>query len=183
MTGCFTTALRSNGSTYDGDLRWQSVRTGVQLIDSSGLPLQQDESSPDTVAREVSRTLLTRNVITHSSTLYRTGTVLNVGGYNSACVRGCKEYELWLTLIGLGELRVLPATLTQYRLHHKQVSHDSIPEESLRALTIARRVAHIRMGRSLIESDLKQKAWELALRSGAVGRPGSTAMTRWPGGQ
>lgn len=160
--------------------------TAVELINSSGKPLQSDPRRPGSpsglLAREVTRTLLTRNVITHSSTLYRTTTVLEVGGYNPACIR-MQDYELWMTLIGLGEFRTLPATLTQYRLHDRQVSRGDVPKESLRELTIARRVAHVRMGRSLAEADLKQKAWEFALRSGAVGRPGGSALGRFLGSQ
>lgn len=57
----------------------------------------------------------------HPTVLFRRADAIDIGGYNKH-VDGAEDYELWLLLARLGQIRNLGEVLTEYRLHPLQVT-------------------------------------------------------------
>jgi len=59
----------------------------------------------------------------HSSSLYKTEEVRNVGGYRPR-IKKAEDYDLWLRLSKVGKMRCLSEPLIRFRCHPNQISHE-----------------------------------------------------------
>lgn len=112
------------------------VGSGAMIIDSSGTELGALDA-PTGVAR-VRTGLTRRNVLTHSSVIFRREAFARVGAYDPSC-RRMQDYELFLRIAAIGEIDNLPQKLVRYRVHPGQHSRNSSPWASYTRLVLARR--------------------------------------------
>ena len=94
-----------------------AVGTAATVVDETGRRIGRIDHPCD----GLDRALLSRNVIVHSSAMVRRSALQRVGGYDARCVR-MQDYDLWLRLATVGEVRNLPDALTSYRVHGGQAS-------------------------------------------------------------
>ena len=81
-----------------------------------------NENLSKAVAHKVDpRSLLKRNKIAHPSTIIRLDAYREVGGYSSRS-RKVEDYDLWLRLARVGEIRNIDKHLLGYRTHSAQHS-------------------------------------------------------------
>lgn len=94
--------------------------TQIQHIDENGAPLKRI-SYPQSHAEIYRELMAGRNLIQHPSVLMRRDAVLQAGGYDTR-IDCAEDYDLWLRLGRLGELRNLPEVLLSWRRHTSQIS-------------------------------------------------------------
>jgi glycosyltransferase involved in cell wall biosynthesis len=70
---------------------------------------------------QITSTLLFRNCIAHPSVMYRRSSFLEVGGYRPD-FDGVEDYDLWLRLSLIGQIRNMKSTLTSYRVWDNQIT-------------------------------------------------------------
>ena len=95
------------------------VGSQVRKIDVSGM--QTGRSSHPVSNKQIISTLLFRNCIAHPSVMYRRSSILEVSGYRPE-FDGVEDYDLWLRLSMIGEIRNMQITLTSYRVWENQVT-------------------------------------------------------------
>jgi glycosyltransferase involved in cell wall biosynthesis len=105
------------------------IGTGLTLIDDKSTPLK-------TYRYPQQHQALLKSLISggksfaHSSALYRTNSVRDVGGYRARVLRA-EDHDLWLRLSEVGHLFCVEAPLVQIRKHSDQISHDENGERQL----------------------------------------------------
>jgi len=79
---------------------------------------------------EINFRLITANAINHSTAMFRTILVRNMGGYNEN-FRYAQDFDLWSRLSSNGlKLANIPESLIKYRLHQKSVTQSETSSES-----------------------------------------------------
>lgn len=136
------------------------IGSSVELIGGQGESLGRLEAVVGPT--NVTSGLLRRNMLIHSSVMYRTDAFRSIGGYNTTCAR-MQDYDLFLRLAAIGELDNSPAILTSYRIHPGQHSRNTSPwkrytREILRARSVLSRV----QGRSPLRQSARNGFWFLA---------------------
>lgn len=91
----------------------------VIYIDQNGL--ETGVSRFPTENPKVAKLLRVRNVIAHSSTMFRKSLFESVGAYNSA-FDGVEDYDLWLRVNRIAEIENMEQALTNYRRWPNQVT-------------------------------------------------------------
>jgi len=131
----------------DADDLWMSDRLKKQMevaqstehivLIGTGLTLIDDKSTPLRAYRypQQHETLLQSltsggKFFAHSSALYRTKSVRDVGGYRARVLRA-EDHDLWLRLSEVGRLYCIEAPLVQIRKHSDQISHDENGQRQL----------------------------------------------------
>lgn len=71
--------------------------------------------------KQITSTLLFRNCMAHPSVMYRRSSILEVNGYRPD-FDGVEDYDLWLRLSTIGQIRNMKKTLTSYRVWENQVT-------------------------------------------------------------
>jgi glycosyltransferase involved in cell wall biosynthesis len=71
--------------------------------------------------KQIILTLLFRNCIAHPSVMYRRTSILQVSGYQPE-FDGVEDYDLWLRLSMIGQIRNMPLALTSYRVWENQIT-------------------------------------------------------------
>jgi glycosyltransferase involved in cell wall biosynthesis len=105
------------------------IGTGLTLIDDCSTPLRTYRYPPQ---HEMLLQSLTSGgkFFAHSSALYRTRSVRDVGGYRTR-IRRSQDRDLWLRLSEKGRFFCVEASLVQIRKHSGQISHDENGERQL----------------------------------------------------
>jgi len=97
------------------------VGTQIHYIDENGTRKSGNKAYPTGHRALVSELLLGRCLIQHPSVLMRRTALERVGGYDPK-MEFAEDYDLWLRLSQIGELRNLDDVLLLYRRHSSQVS-------------------------------------------------------------
>jgi GT2 family glycosyltransferase len=95
---------------------------GVRIDERGGVTNEVNTA----VGSDIRKALLDRNVVIHSSVLFRRASYDAAGGYDPR-LRQMEDYDLWLRMGAQGEIGVLPARLISYRVHSKQMSRGAKP--------------------------------------------------------
>lgn len=95
------------------------VGSQVKKINVSGI--QIGRSSYPCSNKQITSTLLFRNCMAHPSVMYRRSSILEVNGYRPD-FDGVEDYDLWLRLSMIGQIRNMQKTLTSYRVWENQVT-------------------------------------------------------------
>jgi glycosyltransferase involved in cell wall biosynthesis len=95
------------------------VGSQVTKINVNGIRIGR--SSYPVSNKQISSTLLFRNCIAHPSVMYRRSSILEVSGYRPD-FDGVEDYDLWLRLSMIGQIRNIQLTLTSYRVWDNQVT-------------------------------------------------------------
>ncbi|CAN2170574.1 putative glycosyl transferase [Candidatus Nanopelagicaceae bacterium] len=95
------------------------VGSQVTKINVSGIRIGR--SSYPGSDKQITSTLLFRNCIAHPSVMYRRSSILEVNGYRPE-FDGVEDYDLWLRLSMIGQIRNMQKTLTSYRVWENQVT-------------------------------------------------------------
>ena len=137
-----------------------AVSSSMVEIDEAGTALRIRRKQATSVQNVLGR-LRWRSALSHPATMYRTGVVRDLGGYNEEA-EGVEDYELWLRLAAIGELHRLREPLTSYRIHQNQVSVVSKP--SGRAYAAVRH-ARLSLAQNRYESVIAAHARHLVWRT------------------
>ncbi|WP_165700482.1 glycosyltransferase [Alienimonas californiensis] len=121
-----------------------AVGTAVEVIDEDGAPVGRmirGGAHAAVVARLLCESAESAQPI-HPSVVMRTDAVLAVGGYRKEAL-WIEDYDLWLRLTALGEIRNMPEALLKYRVHGGSVSAErrELQVEKVRRLVAAARIA------------------------------------------
>ncbi len=92
-------------------------------IDSAGVVVGSFDLSP---SADIRRDLLDRNVVVHSTVMFRRESYRLAGGYDQS-LRQMEDYDLWLRLGRLGPIALIAGDMVSYRLHDGQVSRRAAP--------------------------------------------------------
>lgn len=108
LPGALSIALRSF------EERFVAVYGDCEIVDQGGGLLYRAQS------HQVDRTSLVHecNPIPQPTAIFSREAFIQVGGLDPD-LHYCMDYELWVKLAGLGELRYLPQSLAAFRLHEK----------------------------------------------------------------
>lgn len=112
------------------------INAGGRLLPSvdwleAGIPLDP---------RGIRSGLRSHNCIFNSTTVLRTEDVLRVGGYRKTFDR-VEDYDLWLRMSAVGDIRNLARISVLYRIHLKQIGNMHGVEVSEQALALRRALA------------------------------------------
>jgi glycosyltransferase involved in cell wall biosynthesis len=119
--------------------------TGAKIIDESGKVVGL--RAVTTGVRFVCHGLLWRNQLIHPSVMFRRSLISSLGGYNGDATPILEDYDLWLRVIGHGEIDNLPDPLIAYRRRSGQMSRGStVSRRSMRTLSRSRHGAARRLG-------------------------------------
>lgn len=97
--------------------------TGFVEIDEAGRPYRR-HIYPTDHNRLLACLERSRRFFPHSSAMYRTDLVRQIGGYNGRIHRA-EDVRLWLELAMRGKIAALPGTLLRIRKHPNQISNDA----------------------------------------------------------
>jgi glycosyltransferase involved in cell wall biosynthesis len=101
------------------------VCSSASEVDTEGFVtgIRRLSGSPTTLHRQ----LELYNPVTHSSVMFLTSAVRQVGGYNPLA-RGCEDYDLWLRLLSAfpAGIFVIESPLVSYRRHSSQLTRKSM---------------------------------------------------------
>jgi glycosyltransferase involved in cell wall biosynthesis len=84
---------------------------------------------------ELRRLLPLRNVFSHPTVVMRRSAFAAAGGYRPV-VRPAEDYDLWLRMAEMGEMRNVAATVLAYRVHDAQLSQVEQREMAVAGLAI-----------------------------------------------
>lgn len=88
----------------------------IRIIDERGASLGARTYPTD--PQQVRRGLAVKNVIAHPAVMFRRQAAIAAGLYDPRPPLGqCEDYDLWLRLLGQGELANLDVPVLRYRLH------------------------------------------------------------------
>lgn len=147
-----------------------AVGARAALIDAAGNHLGSSTQAPP---GPLNRLLLRRNPIVHSTLMMRKSAWRAAGGYDPRCLR-MQDYELYLRLARIGELRTLNQTLSLYRVHTEQNSRRSyVIAPWTRQILASRRELARSLGYPRITVTVNNIAWLTwqVLRQNRVVRP------------
>jgi len=71
---------------------------------------------------DLKKLLIFKNIIAHPTVMFRKSTVLRVGGYRSE-FEGAEDYDLWLRLLNITEIKIIEDPLVYYRLSEFQYTN------------------------------------------------------------
>lgn len=118
--------------------------------------------------------LVRRNVLVHSSVMYRSSIVEQLGGYTLSMQR-MQDYDLFLRMARISTLAILPMALTAYRVHRGQFSRLTSPWKSYTwNILRERRLLAKHLGISSFGQAFNNMVWHVAqvLRYYNLRRPG-----------
>ena len=147
------------------------IGTRAQRIDESGKETGRLGASDHDDLR---RALLVKNQLIHSSVMFRFAQFKRSGGYNSG-LRQMEDYDLWLRMALIGEVRVIDFDYVQYRVHSNQMNRQTRLFTAYTAEVLRGRRALARfLGVSPTGQFARDIAWSTAqvLRSSGLRRPG-----------
>jgi glycosyltransferase involved in cell wall biosynthesis len=135
------------------------VLTGMaaRLIDESGAVIGRR----DVVTKDEAAQLLSRNQFIHPAVTYRRSAVRNVGGYDAACDLR-EDYDLWLRLAAIGEVRNLATVGIDYRISSAQVSRRAVPWRSVRIVGRSQAALGRTLGRPRLATLAQHLRWAVA---------------------
>lgn len=102
--------------------------TNTHELDTTGRIVECRDFYPDTQA-EIVAMMRDYPPLCHPSVMMRTDLIRNIGGYRSA-FRHAEDYDLWLRLSRITQIRNLPERLLLYRRSPGQVSQRHAVEQS-----------------------------------------------------
>ena len=94
------------------------IGTSVAVIDQDDRQIGSNFAVSD---RDCRPDLIRKNVLVHSSVMFRKSEWSEINGYNTG-LKQMEDYELWLRLGLKGEIWNLSEILTSYRIHNNQMS-------------------------------------------------------------
>jgi len=97
------------------------VCVGSQVIKINVNGTRIGRSSYPITNKQIILTLLFRNCIAHPSVMYRRSSILQVSGYRPD-FDGVEDYDLWLRLSMVGQIRNMQLALTSYRVWENQIT-------------------------------------------------------------
>ena len=100
--------------------------TQIQFINEHGE--HQRNSNYVTSSKKIAKLLPIRNTVAHPSVMFRSSTIIAIGGYDST-FDGCEDYHLWLKVCTSNKIENLDETLTKYRQHSQQITNKSKGEK------------------------------------------------------
>jgi glycosyltransferase involved in cell wall biosynthesis len=102
--------------------------------------------------------LVKKNVIPHSSVMFRRDPILALGGY-SEIAHGCEDYELWLRVAANGLIGSVQHKVVTYLNNPDGMSKTSIKWSVIKELRRVRMVAQKKMGIGIVKSNLNDFIW------------------------
>lgn len=97
------------------------VCVGSQVTKINVHGIRIGRSSYPVSSKQITSTLLFRNCMAHPSVMYRRSSILQVSGYRSD-FDGVEDYDLWLRLTMIGQIRNMQLALTSYRVWENQIT-------------------------------------------------------------
>lgn len=111
--------LQLQKQEFEKNAKLVCIGSQMAIIDEKG-ELLGTTMYPTTPYR-ISRSLKVKNVMGHPSVMLKKNVVDAVGGYRTQ-FDGAEDYDLWIRMSSLGEIRNLQSSLTKYRKHSNQFS-------------------------------------------------------------
>lgn len=133
--GEFVARMDGDDISLPGRLRAQvdflAANPRVAVVGCQAIRIDEHEVPTGVMAaltdqRAIKERLLTRNPMTHPSTMFRKSAVLAVGGYSTTAAT-LEDYDLYVRLATKYEIANLPATYLNYRVHSHQISRGFNP--------------------------------------------------------
>ena len=111
-------------------VKYLAAHPETVLVGSQGLRIDEfgkiSGRVDSVIGADVRRSLLTRNVLVHSSVLFRREAYVLAGGFDPT-LRLMEDYDLWLRMAHVGPIAVMPNRFIQYRVHSAQMTRGAKP--------------------------------------------------------
>lgn len=134
-----------------------AIGSAARLIDSEGSDIGSRELP--TTYRSCLAQMRWKSSLMHPTAMYRTRVVKEAGGY-LAVAQNVEDYELWLRILCIGEIRSLPQKLLDYRMHAGQMTQiRKISSDAIESVSVARRNLAVARGESLRMAEFRQLVW------------------------
>ena len=168
----------SSPTRLEQQVRYLSDHPDAALVASEAMRIDSNDARLGVMVRvsgdDVRRELLQRNVIVHSSVVFRRSAYERAGGFDRSLPQ-MEDYELWLRMGRLGPIAIVRDTLVFYRIHPGQISRVAKPYGAhVRAVNRARRrlAKYLHVGPA--ESYVRELTWTVAqyARYFKIRRPG-----------
>lgn len=110
---------------------------------------------------EIAHSVLTQNVIPHSSVIFKKDIWKRVQGYRVGMV-SCEDYDLWLRMVPHTKFLGLQEKLVTYLSNPEGMTTTPIPKESIKSLRKSRKNAQTFLGVKWPRTILQRWKWEVA---------------------
>jgi glycosyltransferase involved in cell wall biosynthesis len=137
---CMPHRLERQARVLDENPSVVMVGSWAEVIDATGRPIGRMERP--TAHPELARLLDQGNPFIHSSVMFRTDVVRDLGGYRSAFA-AAEDYDLLVRIAERGEVMNLPESLVQYRRHQGSVTQTQAVRQVF-SVRMARRAREFR---------------------------------------
>ena len=94
---------------------------------------------------ELCRSILSENIIPHSSVMFHRTAIVGIGGYDER-MRGCEDYDLWLRLMTWSSIRSVNTDVVEVMQHEGGMSRQRIQTKVVHKLNSSRVAACRRLG-------------------------------------
>lgn len=133
------------------------VTSWAEVVSPEGLSLYDIKPRED--SRSICRQLLWRNVIPHSTVMFRKEVCLGISGYRDG-LTSCEDYDLWLRMIKKTKFFGIQKALVSYLMNPNGMTKTSIPHGSIKLLRQSRLGAQRELNVSRAVSLLQTINWE-----------------------
>lgn len=120
-------------SKFDSNPEAVLVTGWAKVVDTAGNHLYDIKQPHDIIA--FSKLLIRRNIVPHSSAMFKREIVRSMGGYRHG-LDGCEDYDLWLRLMSHGSLVSVQRTIVSYLKNPDGMTR--VPLSMSKLLTIQR---------------------------------------------
>ena len=131
----------------------------AEVVDIDGNHLYNIQQPED--SRKMKRILTSRNIVPHSSVMFRRDAVQSAGGYRQG-MDGCEDYDLWLRLMCRGKILSTGSFTVQYLKNPEGMTKTPLTNFHLREIRKSQRRAKRLLGINAATTAIS--VWNFSLR-------------------
>ncbi len=132
------TRLRSQLTFFQENPGIQIVSGNAAVVNEAGQLLFRITQPENSI--ELCRSILSKNIIPHSSVMFRRTAIVGLGGYDEQML-GCEDYDLWLRILSWSSIRSVNLEVVEVLQHEGGMSRQRLQTSVVHKLNSSRLAA------------------------------------------
>ncbi len=152
------TRLRSQLTFFQENPGVQIVSGNAAVVNEAGQLLFRITQPENSI--ELCRSILSKNIIPHSSVMFRRTAIVGLGGYDEQML-GCEDYDLWLRILSWSSIRSVNIEVVEVLQHEGGMSRQRLQTSVMHKLNSSRLAACRRLGLPMITGVKDSLIWSV----------------------